>query len=153
MSYDSALIVEADLVKITGVQDTANLEGDSELDRADLILEAHRAIYRRLEQAFGATAPTLLTNQDRLKSAVAWEAIKRLQLGGYLGESPTVDQAQAEVDRELEAFRPEYSTGNESRNAREGVPAISTMDSGWTYGPTNTRRIGQTTWKGIPRSR
>lgn len=150
--YDTALIVEGDLVKVTGIQDTANLEADAELDRTELVLEAHRTIYRRVEQTFGVDAPASLSNADRLKGAEAWEVIKRLALGGYLGEKPTAEQCQAEVDREFGSFVPVFTDDADSASSKFGIPAVATMDSGWVYGPGGGRRYGQRTFKDFPRS-
>lgn len=129
MSYDSALITGAQIVEHTGVTDLASLATDSELVLDTFALHAHRAIYRRLEG--NGIDPTLLTNEDRLKDAVAFEACKRLALAGHLNRNPA--DFSAEVDATIASFRPVYASADSPRNAGEGIPVVGHLDSGPTF--------------------
>lgn len=127
LSYDTAQIAKADLLKITGIQLLANLEtASTPLDLDDLVLESQRSIWRRLKR--DQIDPELLTNEDRLNDAIAWETVRRLAVGGYL--DPLGDRAAsatiygAEVDRAYGEFQPDLSEGAEPSAAGLGVPMV-----------------------------
>jgi hypothetical protein len=132
MSYDSSLITGAEIVQHTGVQDLANLATDAELTLNTFALHAHRAIYRWLEGR--GWDPTLISNESRLKDAVAFEAVHRLAVAGYISGEPLGFKALR--DEALRDFHPTFSDGsNEPRSADEGLPSVGNFESGWAYGP------------------
>lgn len=157
MSYDAPLIVEGDLVKLTGLAGTSNLEGtvgSDTFDRTDLILESHRAIYRKLERR--GVDPTKLSNEDRLKSAVAYEVLVRLAMEGVL--DPFGDRERSVTfyakkrDEELDDFVPAVTSGDPPR--LKGIPAVANFEPGWDYGPVRgAGPTGQRYWDDIPDSR
>lgn len=126
MDYDTSLITGAQIVEHTGVTDLASLATDSELVLNTFALHAHRAIYRRLEGS--GIDPTLLTNESRLKDAVAFESCKRLALAGHLNRSPS--DFSTEVDAAVSSFRPVYASADSPRNAGEGIPVVGHVDAG-----------------------
>lgn len=152
LSYDVPLVTEDEIAKLAGLQGTENLESP-ELDRADLLLESHRAIYRELEAR--GVDPRRLTNEERLRSAVAFELVKRLALHGYLDplndRRASVELYQTQVERELRAFVPQYASGDAPRI--DGVPAVANFEPGWAFGPTGTTPSPQRYWDDVPRSR
>lgn len=126
MDYDTSLITGTQIVEHTGVTDLASLATDSELVLNTFALHAHRAIYRRLEA--NGIDPTLLTNESRLKDAVAFEAVRRLALAGHIGRDPAA--FQSDVDAAIASFRPVYASADSPRNAGEGIPVVGHLDSG-----------------------
>lgn len=136
MSYDSALITGAQIVDHTGVQDLANLATDAELVLNTFALNAHRTIYRMLEGM--GVDPTLLANESRLNEAVAWEAVGRLSLAGYL---PGTDHAAFFGKRDevlfgvngKGGFRPDYASADEPRQAHEAIPSVGHADGGMVF--------------------
>ncbi len=126
MSYDVSLLTGAQLVEQTGVQDLANLAADSELVLNTFALNAHRAVYRRL-QARGID-PTLITNEDQLKDAVAYEAVGRLALAGYLGSVDAQAMLQLAKDAAGQDWRPTYASADSPRHGGESVPAVGHVE-------------------------
>lgn len=130
MDYDTSLLTGAQLVEQTGVQDLANLATDAELVLNTFALNAHRAVWRRLKAR--GIDPTALSNEALLKDAVAFEAVGRLALAGYLGstDGPTY-LAMSEKASGAE-FRPEYAdtSADSPRHAGEGVPVVGHVDEG-----------------------
>lgn len=149
MSFDAALITGAQIVEHTTVQDLSNLATDAELALNTLALQAHRAIYRWLEGK--GWNPTLITNENRLKDAVAYEAVRRLAIAGYISGDP---QGFVELRNEaLSTFHPTFSDGsNEPRNADEGVPSVGHFEAGWAFGSTNDGPSPQRFNDDFPRS-
>ena len=135
MSYGTPFVVEADLVKLTGIQDLANLELPAELDLTDLILSAHQEIFRRVE--VGGTDPTLLTNETRLDSAIAYELVRRLALGGTIDplddRQASVELFEREVSRALENFKPATTAADAARHLSDAVPAVGNFERGWVF--------------------
>lgn len=135
LTFDTALIAESDLVKLTGIQDLANLELPAELDLIDLIKAATNYFVTRLETL--GVDPSLIINQTRLNAAVAYETVRRLAVGGYV--DPLQDRAasvalfQEEVDREWREFKPDTS-GDDSRVASEGIPRVANVDRHGHFG-------------------
>lgn len=126
MDYDTPLLTGAQLVTQTGVQALANLETSNELDLDAFALAAHQAIWRKLKAA--GEDPPNLTNAALLKDAVAYEAIGRLALAGYLGSTSAADMfAKSEASMRTE-FRAEYASAEEGRTAGEGVPSVGHAD-------------------------
>lgn len=118
MSKTVRLIDGADIVDYTGVQDLANLTADAELDLNDFALKATRGVFLWLKEK--GIDPTLLTNEDDFKDAVAYEAVVRLARAGYL---PSVDIAEMRLARdEALKIRPEFASGDAARTAGEGSP-------------------------------
>ncbi len=130
MTYGTGLITGAQIVEFTGIQDLANLTTDGELVLNTFAQRASDAIYRRLEGA-GLT-PALLTNENRLGDAVAYEAAERLALAGYFTGGTSADFA-AKVSQALREFHPTYASGEEARNATEGVPSVGHADVGSVF--------------------
>lgn len=135
MDYDTALITGAQIVDHTGVQDLANLATDAELTLNTFALNAHRTIYRMLEGM--GVDPTLITNETRLYEAVAWEAVNRLALSGYVsGEAEQFAAKRNEVlfgVNGMGGYRPTYATADEARTADEGAPAVGHIDGGLIF--------------------
>ena len=128
MDYDTSLITGAQIVDHTGVQDLANLVTDAELVLNTFALNAHRAIWRKLKAR--GIDPTALSNESLLKDAVAYEAVGRLALAGYLpnvsgSEVLALSAAACGAD-----FRPEYSDSatDSPRHAGEGIPVVGHVD-------------------------
>lgn len=129
MDKDTALITGAEIVQHTGVQDLANLATDAELVLNTLTLQAHRAVFRWLKEK--GIDPTLLTNEEDFKDAVAYEAVVRFARAGYL---PGVDVGEMRAARdEALRIRPEFSSVDAARTAGEGVPAVGHVDDDGYY--------------------
>lgn len=128
MAYDTSLLTGAQLVEQTGVQDLANLATDNELVLNTFALTAHRAVWRRLKAR--GIDPTALSNEALLKDAVAFEAVGRLALAGYLGSTDGPACLAMSVQASGADFRPEFSDlGSDSpRNSGEGVPVVGHVD-------------------------
>jgi hypothetical protein len=126
MDYDTSLVAGADIVNLTGVQDLANLATDAELVLNTLALSAHRAIYRKLEAR--GIDPTLLTNESRLKDAVAYEAVGRFALAGYLGTTDAQAMLALADKASGVEFRPVYASADTPANASSGIPAVGHLD-------------------------
>ncbi len=129
MDYDTSLLTGAQLVEQTGVQDLANLATDAELVLNTFALNAHRAVWRKLKAR--GIDPTALSNEALLKDAVAYEAVGRLALAGYLpnvngSEMLALSAAACGAD-----FRPEFTDSTDvARHAGEGVPVVGHVDEG-----------------------
>lgn len=130
ITYGTALITGAAIVTYTGVQDLANLATDAELVLNDMATTATNVVYRKL-QARGID-PTLITNQTHLYDAVAFIAVYRLALAGYL---PGVDLAamKAEAEDALAGFRPVYASADSPRHGNEGIPAVGHVTGGLVF--------------------
>ena len=77
MTRGTALVATiAAVVDLTGVQDLSNLEADSELTVANLLVSASDAIYDQIEAS--VIDPTTLTNEEVYERAVASHAIALL---------------------------------------------------------------------------
>lgn len=128
MDYDTSLLTGAQLVEQTGVQDLANLVTDAELVLDTFALNAHRAVWRRLKAR--GIDPTALSNQALLKDAVAFEAVGRLAMAGYLGSTDGPAYLAMSAQAAGPDFRPEYAdTSTDSpRHAGEGVPVVGHVD-------------------------
>ena len=135
LDFNTALFAKAELVKITGVQDLANLEADSELDLDDLILEATREAFSRVRRT--GMDPALITNQVELRSAVAYMVLERLAMGGYI--DPLDDRATSiqfykdKVKELLREFRPTTTEDDAPSNIQDGVPSVGNFEPGWVF--------------------
>ncbi len=133
MDYDTALLTGAQVVSQTGHQGLANLATAGELSLDTFVLAAHRKVYRKLKGA--AVDPTAITNEDELKDAVAYEAVGRLALAGYL-DRDTAGEFFERVKDEIRDFKPQYSDSATGvpRKAGEGIPAVGHVSDGLVYG-------------------
>jgi hypothetical protein len=130
MSYDTSLLTGAQLVEHVGVLGLANVEATAELDLDTFALQAHRAIYRRL-QANGYD-PTALTNQEQLKDAIAYEAVGRLALAGRItGVDAMAFLAIAKES--VRDFRGAFATEDAAGRTGGGVPAVGHLDGGLIF--------------------
>lgn len=125
ISKTTRLIDGADIVDFTGVQDLAALETDSELDLDDFALKATRGVFLWLKEK--GIDPTLLSNADDYKDAVAYEAVVRLCRAGYLPNVP-IEEMRAARDEALK-IRPEFASVDAARTSAEGIPEVSHLDS------------------------
>lgn len=145
------LSTAGEVVDLTGVQDLANLEADSEFSVADTLLRAHEWVFDMVEQQLGATAPALITNQTRLERAVAARFLEVLYANGYLagGDSDQRDYWAAQAKDEVTRFRPQLSTGDEPRQTGEGVPVVGNFEHGWAFGGNGRTGRGDyySTWR------
>lgn len=120
------MITGAQIVTFTGVMDLASLATDGELVLNDFAGAASDAIYRKLKAR--GIVPDDLSNDAEFKDAVAYEAVYRLALGGYL---PNVSvQDMKEAAREALEVKPEYASSDSPRNVNEGIPAVGHVDGG-----------------------
>ena len=119
-------LVEGDLVKLTGRQDLANLEADAELDLADMLVTASDWVYDRLTKA--GVDPSLVTNEEVYKRAVATYVVAQLVDGDYLGDDQDAEVLFVRADKQFEEVRAELSEGPEPRTAGEGVPSLGNVD-------------------------
>lgn len=144
------LSTAGEVVDLTGVQDLANLESDSEFSVADTLLRAHEWVFDHVEQRFGASAPALITNQTRLERAVAYRFLELLVATGYLEGEPTYwsEQARDEVMR----YRAEFSSGNEPASTGDGIPEVGNFEDGWTFGPLDSGISNQKYRRTLPGS-
>ena len=128
MAYDTSLLTGAQLVEQTGVQDLANLATDAELVLNTFALNAHRAVWRKLKAR--GIDPTALSNESLLKDAVAFEAVGRLALAGYLGSTDGQAYLAMSVQASGPDFRPEYTDDatDVARHAGEGLPVVGHVD-------------------------
>lgn len=149
MSYDSALVsTAADVAALTGRQGIGNLTGAGFV-LADFLLESTRWVYKRLEDQ--GKDPSQLTNESRLRRAVALHAVALLVAGGHL-ETPEEGASGAETyldfaEREVDSFRPTYASGQESRQAAEDLPAVANFEDGMEHMGRDAPRINyRRTW-------
>lgn len=133
MSYDSSLITGAEIVTLTGFQNLGNLTTGGDLTDLDAFaLSAHRAVFRTLEAQ--GIDPTLLSNENRLKDAVAYEALYRLALARAIGiDVDAAAMKEQGAESVGSKFRPEYTTGDTPRHADEGIPAVGHYSPGLVY--------------------
>jgi len=156
MTYDSPFLAELDLMKEVGLLGSANLEGavaGETFDRADLIKAAHNGIYQELESR--GIDPTKLTNETRLKAAIAYEWCMRAAAQGLLerfGErAELVAQYRELRDEAVRRFVPQVVAGDPPRV--DGVPSVANFEPGWDYGPVDTGPTGQRYWDDLPEVR
>lgn len=148
LSRSSALLTTADeVVDLTAVQDLANLETASEFSVQDHLLRAHEWVFDHIEQALGASAPALVSNESRLERAVAARFLEVLyatqQIGG--GDVEARDYWAAQALDEVGRFRPTFSDSSDApRNTREGVPVIGRFTKGFGFsgGGQDSYRVG-----------
>jgi len=138
MSYSTSLITTAaEVSKLAGIQHLDNLEADSAFTLADLLLEAHREVFRRVKNA--GIDPTLLTNETHLESAVAFEAARRLALAGFLtdiGEDrmELADRYQAAREDQLtNSFTPETTAADAPSHGLGTIPVVGNFNDRWSY--------------------
>lgn len=140
MTRGTALVASVTrIVELTGQQDLAQLEADSELDidaAAGLLVTASDAIYDQLEG--DGVDPTLLTNATAFERAVAWHFLGLLVLRGYLPQPVALPQARSAYDFSdpyYQRVRAKFATadGDESRRPNEGIPMIGNFDPGWRF--------------------
>lgn len=129
MDYDTPLLTGAQLVDQTGVQDLDNLVTTAELVLDTFALNAHRAVWRKLHAR--GIDPTALTTAaaNRLKDAVAYEAVGRLALAGYLGSTDGAAMLAMSASACGADFRPEYTTGDSPGSGSDGIPCVGHLDS------------------------
>lgn len=153
LSRDSALLTTAgQVVDLTGVQDLANLEADSEFSVADTLLEAHRWVYDRLKRRYGSTDLASLSNQTELHRAVAARFLEVLAASRHWGDESARDYWALQAREEVDGFAGEFSAGiDEPRRSDEGLPAVANFDSGSAY-PAGSRRARRTEgyWGDLP---
>lgn len=136
MDYDTALVTTAaEVANLTGRQGASNLE-NAGFTLATFLLNAHRWVYRRLEER--GIDPTALSNQARLGSAEAMYAISLLVAGGHLDAIEGADATfyMEAARREVDEFVPAYSeTTARGRTAGEALPMVGTFEEGiWHQG-------------------
>jgi len=123
----------AAVVQLTGQQNLANLEADSELTLTDLLTTASDAIYDQLEQH--GIDPTALTNEEVYEEAVTWNFLARLAILGYL----PVPESKAPPDSPYDWSDPYFkrsrpkTSSDDPRTATEGLPVVGNFESGWEY--------------------
>ncbi len=129
MDYDTSLLTGAQLVTQTGVQSLANLVASAELALNDFALAAHRAVFRKLKAR--GIDPTLLTDQSKaeLKDAVAYEAVGRLALAGYLGDTDAAAMLAMGEAACGQGWRPDYAdTSDSPGTGADAIPAVGHLD-------------------------
>jgi len=139
MTRGTALVATvARVVQLTGRQDLANLETDGELTLTDVLVTASDAIFDQLEA--NGVDPTALTNQLIYESAVAHHFHALLVLQNYIDPPAGRDapeHAYQWSDPYLERRKPQYApTGDEARNAAEGVIAVANFYKGLVFSNT-----------------
>lgn len=150
LSRDSALLTTAgQVVDLTGAQDLANLEADSEFSVADTLLEAHRWVYDRLKRRYGSTNLADLSNQTELHRAVAARFLEVVAASGHWGDAEGRDYWGAQAREEVDGFAGEFATAgtDEPRRSDEGIPAVANFDGESAY-PSSGRRRRRTTDEG-----
>lgn len=125
----------ANVVDLTGQTDLANLEVDGELSIADLLVTASDTIRRQL--VGDGIDPSLLTNEDDYKDAVAWHMLARLVIRGLLPvpdgqEYPRNTEGQADPyawsDVYYKRIRPELSSGDEPGRSGRSIPRVANVN-------------------------
>lgn len=141
ISRDSALLTTAgQVVDLTGAQDLANLEADSEFSVADTLLEAHRWVYDRLKRRFGSVDLPSLSNQTELHRAIAARFLEVVAASGHWGDADARDYWAGQAREEVDGFAAEFAAGiDEHRRADEGIPVVGNFDGGSAY-PAGGRR-------------
>jgi hypothetical protein len=133
----------ARVVAITGVQGIPNLEtgAGGALTATDLLLVASDAIYDELVN--DGHTPEDLTNSTSYESAVAWQFVARLVIGGYIpqpvGQAPPAnEQGQADPfawsDPYYSRVKPKYAPGEPQGRVREGVPVLKNVSTRPLFG-------------------
>jgi len=125
----------ARVVQLTGLQDLANLETDSELTLTDLILTANQAVYDQLEA--NGVDPTTLTNEEVFHRSVAWHFCALLAQLGYIGIPESLEPPSdpyAWSDPHFSRVRPKVSGSDSPRVPSEGIPAVGNFSPGWYFG-------------------
>lgn len=125
LDRDTALItVAADLWKLAGIRDTANLEGGG-FDLDDLLLEAHRWVFDWLDHR--GRRPEDLSNETTLKRAMAYYTASQLAQAGHLGGDDDEKSATylTRAEKEMDEFRARYADeGAAGRRASEDIPVV-----------------------------
>ncbi len=129
MDYATSLLTGAQLVEHSGVQGLANLATSAELVLDTFTLRAHQAVWRKLKAR--GIDPTALSNESLLKDAVAFEAIARLALAGYLPGIDGLSYERLSTEACTTGYRPEFTADTDTgRHAGEGVPVVGHVDEG-----------------------
>ena len=126
----TAILVKADLPKLTGRLHLTNLEVPTGFDLDDVLVEASDWIFDLIESSLGTAAPGNLENAAGYKRAAAHYALALLTQGKNFNALDEED-AQALFDRAMSFFeqiKPQLTEGNEPRTAGEGALAIGNLD-------------------------
>jgi hypothetical protein len=135
MTRGVALVANiAAVVALTGEQDLANLEADSELTVATLLVSASDAIFDQLQA--DDVDPTLLSNQVVYERAVAWHFLAILVIRKYLPLPEGLEPPKNEIghadpytwsDPFYSRVRPLLTTGDEPSRAGQVVPRVGNL--------------------------
>lgn len=133
LDYDTPLLTTAAQVSnLTGRQNIDAL-ASGDLTVATLLLSASQWVYRRVQEL--GKDPTLITNGDQLKAAVAYYVVAQLVAGRHLDAEGAdaqfyMDQAVAEVN----GFRPVYAdTAAQGRTLSEDLPMVGNFEEGTNF--------------------
>lgn len=133
LDYATALIEGDEIAALTYQQNLDNLTPEGgEISLDDVALTAHQAVWSSLAKRLGRDQLALLTNENELRQAVAFEAVSQLVLMGYL-TSLDAEAIHAKAQRLLDDFSPVYSSGDAPRVSRDGVPVVAHLSGGLVF--------------------
>lgn len=135
LAYGTPLVAGNDIAALTYQQTLANLApSGGEIDLDDVALTAHQAVFSALAKRLGRDQLALISNEEELRQAVAFEAVSQLALLGYLDlDADRLERVQVKARNLLDNFTPVYSSGDSPRVASEGVPAVGHLSPGLVF--------------------
>ena len=154
MGMTRGVAIVADITtlrNLTGRQNLADLQADSELVVATFLITASDWVFDGLEGV--GVDPTQITNEVIYERSAAAYAVALLAEGGYLGVEEDVSELFARAEREFARVRPSLPVGDEGASTLGAIPSVGNFEPGWVFGPRRSVPSSQRYWDNIPDSR